>query len=95
MLPVSLDCFCLTTKQKQSRETGNIGYKRRRTTKQKQSRETGNIGYKRRRTTKQKQSRETFCFVVLRLLYPMLPVSMDCIFLILSVFSNVYLHRHK
>jgi hypothetical protein len=31
-------------KQKQSRETDNIGYTRRRKTKQKQSRETGNIG---------------------------------------------------
>jgi hypothetical protein len=48
MLPVSLDCFCFVqTKQKQSRETGNIGYTRQRQTKQKQSRETGNIGYTR------------------------------------------------
>ena len=31
----------------QSRETGNIGYTRRRQDKQKQSRETGNIGYTR------------------------------------------------
>ena len=34
------------------RETGNIGYTRRRQTKQKH-RETGNIGYTRRRQTKQ------------------------------------------
>jgi len=33
-----------------------------------------------------------FCFVFLRLVYPMLPVSLDCLFLIApSVFSNVYL----
>jgi len=33
-----------------------------------------------------------FCFVGLRLVYPMLPVSLDCSFLIApSVFSNVYL----
>jgi hypothetical protein len=33
-----------------------------------------------------------FCFDFLRLLYPMLPVSLDCLFLIApSVFSNVYL----
>ena len=32
------------------------------------------------------------CFVCLRLVYPMLPVSLDCPFLMaLSVFSNVYL----
>ena len=35
-----------------------------------------------------------FCFVCLRLLYPMLPVSLDCPLLIaLSVFSNVYLSK--
>ena len=34
-----------------------------------------------------------FCFVCLRLVYPMLPVSLDCPFLIApSVFSNVYLN---
>jgi hypothetical protein len=43
------------TKQKQSRETGNIGYTRGRITKQKQSRETGNIGYTRGRITKHTQ----------------------------------------
>ena len=33
-----------------------------------------------------------FCFVCLRLVYPMLPVSLDSPFLIASsVFSNVYL----
>ena len=33
-----------------------------------------------------------FCFVFLRLVYPMLPVSLDCTFLIAtSVFSNIYL----
>jgi hypothetical protein len=33
-----------------------------------------------------------FCFVFLRLVCPMLPVSLDCSFLIApSVFSNVYL----
>jgi hypothetical protein len=33
-----------------------------------------------------------FCFVFLRLVYPMLPVSLDCSFLIAPfVFSNVYL----
>jgi hypothetical protein len=33
-----------------------------------------------------------FCFVFLRLVYPMLSVSLDCPFLIApSVFSNVYL----
>jgi hypothetical protein len=32
----------MKTKQKQSRETGNIGCTRQRKTKQKQSRETGN-----------------------------------------------------
>jgi hypothetical protein len=42
------------TKQKQSRETGNIGYTRRRQTKQKQSRESGNIVYTRHRTNKTK-----------------------------------------
>jgi len=35
-----------------------------------------------------------FCFHFLRLVYPMLPVSLDCPFLIApSVFSNVYLAR--
>ena len=43
-------------KKGQSRETGNIGYTRRRQTKQKQFRETGNIGYTRRRKTKQKHN---------------------------------------
>jgi hypothetical protein len=34
-----------------------------------------------------------FCFVRLRLVYPMLPVSLDCPFLIASsVFYNVYLY---
>ena len=34
-----------------------------------------------------------FC-VCLRLVYPMLPVSLDCLFLIVPlVFSNVYLHN--
>jgi len=33
-----------------------------------------------------------FCFVILLLVYPMLPVSLDCPFLIASsIFSNVYL----
>jgi len=33
------------------------------------------------------------CFVCLRFVYPMLPVSLDCTFVIApSVFSNVYLH---
>jgi hypothetical protein len=63
MLPVSLDCVCFVflrlAKQTQSRETGNIGHRRRRKTKQTQSRETGNIGHRRRRKTKQTQSRET------------------------------------
>ena len=37
-----------------------------------------------------------FCFVCLRLVYPMLPVSLDCSFLIdPSVFSNVYLYPIK
>jgi hypothetical protein len=36
-----------------------------------------------------------FCFVSLRLVYPILPVSLDCSFLIApSVFSNVYLHTY-
>jgi hypothetical protein len=35
-----------------------------------------------------------FCFVFLPLVYPMLPVSLDCPFLIaLSVFSNVYMQN--
>jgi hypothetical protein len=50
--------FFVKTKQKQSRDTDNIGYTRRRKTKQKQ-RETDNIGYTRGRKTKQTQSRET------------------------------------
>ena len=34
------------------------------------------------------------CFACLRLVYPMLPVSLDCPFLIApSVFSNVYLSK--
>ena len=34
-----------------------------------------------------------FCFVFLRLVHPMLPVSLDCPILIVpSVFSNVYLY---
>jgi hypothetical protein len=33
-----------------------------------------------------------FCFAILRLVYPVLPVSLDCSFLLApSVFSNVYL----
>ena len=36
----------------------------------------------------------SFCFVFLRLLYPMLPVSLDCPFLIASsVFSSIYLDQ--
>jgi len=35
-----------------------------------------------------------FCFVCLRLVNPMLPVSLDCLFLIAhSVFSDVYLPK--
>ena len=35
-----------------------------------------------------------FCFVFLRLVYPMLPVSLDCPFFIApSIFSNVYFNR--
>ena len=35
-----------------------------------------------------------FCFVCFRLVYPMLPVSPDCPFLIVpSVFSNVYFNE--
>jgi hypothetical protein len=35
------------------------------------------------------------CFAFLRLVYPMLPVSLDCPFLIFpSVFSNVYLNNY-
>jgi hypothetical protein len=35
-----------------------------------------------------------FCFIFLRLVYPMLPVSLDCPFFIApSVFSNLYLKR--
>jgi hypothetical protein len=66
MLPVSLDCFCfvfprrIKTKQKQSRETDNMGYTRRRQTKQKQSRETGNMGYTRQRKTKQRKIHMAF-----------------------------------
>jgi hypothetical protein len=34
-----------------------------------------------------------FCFVCFRLVYPVLPASLDCPFLIApSVFSSVYLH---
>ena len=34
---------------------------------------------------------DTLCFVFLRLVYPMLPVSLECPFVIaLSVFSDVY-----
>ena len=37
-----------------------------------------------------------FCFVCLRLVYPLLPVSLDCPFLITSsVFSNVYLKTDR
>jgi len=37
-----------------------------------------------------------FCFVCLRLVYPMLPVSLDCPFLIApSVFSYVYFNKSK
>ena len=36
-----------------------------------------------------------FCFVCLRLVYPMLPVSLDCPLLIdPSVFSNVYYQQN-
>ena len=36
-----------------------------------------------------------FCFIWLRLVYPMLPVSLDCPFLITpSVFSEVYLYTY-
>jgi hypothetical protein len=31
-----------------------------------------------------------FCLICVRLVYPMLPVSLDCPFLILRFFSNVY-----
>ena len=34
-----------------------------------------------------------FCFVCFRLVYPMLPVSLDCpLLIVFSVFSNVYLN---
>jgi hypothetical protein len=37
-----------------------------------------------------------FCFVCLRLVYPMLQVSLDCPFLFIpSVFANVYLCKHR
>ena len=37
-----------------------------------------------------------FCFVFLRLVYPMFQVSLDCQFVIAPlVFSNVYLFKHK
>ena len=37
-----------------------------------------------------------FCFACLRLVYPMLPISLDCPFFIVpSVFSNVYLQLPK
>jgi hypothetical protein len=40
-------------------------------------------------------SLDCFCFVFLRLGYPVLPVSLDCPFLIVSsVFSDVYLHSY-
>ena len=36
-----------------------------------------------------------FCFVFLRLVYSMLPGSLDCLFLIVpSVFSNIYLQKN-
>jgi hypothetical protein len=51
-----------------------------------QSRDTGNAGYTRHRTSVSL----TFIFV-LCLVYPVLPVSLDCPFLISpSIFSNVY-----
>jgi Flp pilus assembly protein TadB len=116
-------------KNEQTRETGNIGYTRRRKTKQKQTRETGNIVYTRRRKTKQntiqrnwqhrvhktkKNNTKTiqrnwqhrvhktkknktkhislvcFCFVFLRLVYPMLPVSLVCSFLITTSVSLTF-----
>jgi hypothetical protein len=46
------------TKQKQSRETWNIGYTRGRKTKQKQSRETWNIGYTRGRDNTMTRSKK-------------------------------------
>jgi hypothetical protein len=73
------------TKQKQSRETDNIRYTRRRKTKQKQSRETDNEGTqdgeKQNKKNPEKMlsvSLDYFCFVFLRLVYPMLSVSLDC-----------------
>jgi Flp pilus assembly protein TadB len=67
-------------------------------TKQKQSRETGNIGYTRRRKTKQSKNNPEklavasfsglflLCFVFLRIVYPMLPVSLDWFCFVLFFF---------
>ena len=39
---------------------------------------------------------QILCCVLLRLVYPMLPVSLDCPFFIVpSIFFNVYLPMHK
>jgi predicted esterase YcpF (UPF0227 family) len=87
---------------KQSRETVNIRYTRRRQTIQrncqhwihktqdedKQSRETDNIGYTRRRQTIQRNCQHSFSgLFVLCFVYPMLTVSLDC--LSSSCVSNV------
>jgi hypothetical protein len=78
----------------QSRDTGSIGYTRRKDTlentegenKNGQSRDTGSIGYTRRKDI---LPPSVFSNVSFRLVYPMLPVSLDCPFLFyLSVFSN-------
>jgi hypothetical protein len=50
--PEKLATYVTQDEEKQSRDTGNIWYTRRRKTKEKQSRETGNIGYTRRRKQK-------------------------------------------
>jgi hypothetical protein len=56
----------------------------------------GNTGYTRHGTKINVRENRTycvvyFCFVCLRPVYPMLPVSLDCQFLIApSVFSNIY-----
>jgi hypothetical protein len=94
MVPVSLDCLCSVCLRLLSCVPNGSSFSRlslfclsssqdtwRRQTEQRQSRETGTIGYTRRRQTEQRQSRDVFVLFVfdMCLVYPMVPVSLDCL----------------
>jgi hypothetical protein len=86
-------CFCFDVEKQrknttQSRENGNIENTRRRETKQKHNTIQRNWQHRVDKTERNKAKTQhnlvlCFCFVSLRLVYPMLPVSLDCVVFLL------------